>query len=289
MSLSGLTINIWNVEHGVAIYAKTPNGRHVLLDAGASQTFSPAKWLHQIYDINSVDQFILSHADTDHITDIENVDNLLHPQVFLRNKTAPKYLIYPTYPPLINPLKYYHSFDQRYSMPLEANSPHQFDPISNWGGVTFRTFRNAGENHNFTKLNDYSLVTVMLYENLQFLFPGDLEEPGWEALMKDESFINISTPSRVNKSEIRILVAAHHGREAGVYHPFLKLYQPHLTIICDHYGSPYTAYDTYRGYSQGHTVYHNSTKESQSRFVLSTKVNDYVLINAAMNIVTVVI
>jgi hypothetical protein len=54
MADNQLEIVVWNVEHGSATYAKTPNGRHILMDAGASQAFSPASWLKEGYGIDRV-------------------------------------------------------------------------------------------------------------------------------------------------------------------------------------------------------------------------------------------
>lgn len=146
-----LQIVMWNVEHGAAIYVKTPNGRSILLDAGASSNFSPAHHLYNNYHINQVDAFILSHADCDHIRDIEHVDALLKPRMFYRNRTAPPNLIYPTYPPATQPLKHFHEFDARYSYPTD--SYNQIDIPQNWGGLIFVPFYNQYPIRNFNKLN----------------------------------------------------------------------------------------------------------------------------------------
>jgi hypothetical protein len=119
-----------------------------------------------------------------------------------------------------------------------------------------------------------------LYGNLEFLFPGDLEAPGWKALMERDKFRILSTPSSRNLNETRILVAAHHGREAGVYQPFLDLYQPHVTLVSDRGKSQYTAYDTYFDASSGLRVYNKRTDEYETRYVISTKINDYIRVVA---------
>jgi competence protein ComEC len=274
-----LQIIVWNVEHGSAIYVRTPNGRSIIMDAGASSDFSPARWLYYQYNISKADLFILSHADTDHIRDIENVDVLLSPYAFYRNGTSPRHLKYPTYPPTTNPLRYFHDFDARYSAPLTLGSPLTLDR-SNWGNLAIELKYNQYPEHEFTKLNDYSVATFLMYGNLEFLFPGDLEAPGWEALMQRNDFRVLSTPSPTNHNEIRILVAAHHGREAGVYKPFLDLYRPHLTIVSDQYGSPYTANQTYWNATEGFPVYDRQTNQTRMRCVVSTKINDYILIRA---------
>lgn len=277
MASANLTIVVWNVEHGSSIYAKTPNGRTILMDAGKSDSFSPAHWLNSSYSIEHVDLFTLSHADCDHIDDIENVDKLVSPRTFHRNKEVPRSLVYPTDPPPTNPLKYYSDFDARYCHTIPPDSPYQWQPPTNWGGVTIKAFASEYPSASFTNLNDYSIALFLTYGNLEFLFPGDLEAPGWAALMEDSNFMKYSTPSSTNKDEIRILMAAHHGRSAGVYKPFLELYRPHLVIMSDVYGNETTDAASYYPYTQGYPVYSKSQDKSEVRKIVSTKTNDYVL------------
>ena len=120
--MGDLDILIWNVEHGSARYATTPNGRKILMHTGASTTFAPARHLSQHRGVERVDLFILSHADTDHLRDVENVDRLLSPACFDRNWGAPLRLKYPTYLPTTDPLNYFQAFDAHYNTPLGETS-----------------------------------------------------------------------------------------------------------------------------------------------------------------------
>lgn len=278
-----LHIVCWNVDHGSAVFVKTPNNRTIVLDAGSTSNFSPSKHLKNDWNYNRIDEFILSHADSDHITDLELLDTLLNPAVFIRNKSVPNNVIYPTFPPQTNPLKYYYSFDNRYSCNIDSNSPLQHEPVTNWGNVKIRNFQNSYPEKNFPNLNDYSLVTVLCYCNLEFLFPGDLEAPGFSELLKDDGFTKMCTPSSTNRNEIRILVASHHGRKAGVYKPFIDLYKPHLTIMQDQYGNETNDYASYYAGTSGYPVYDREAMKSETRFVVSTKLNNFIHITADEN------
>jgi beta-lactamase superfamily II metal-dependent hydrolase len=275
MSSDELRVVVWNVEHGSAAYARTPNDRSIVLDAGSSLQFSPARWLKEQYGVEQAHWFIVSHPHADHISDVVNVDELLKPCVFSRNKSTPESLVYPNGRPQNDPLKRYRDFCERYCHPLSADSPYQATPESNWGGVRVTEFTPSGD---YSTLNNYSMATYLLYGNLEILFPGDLETGGWEELMKDSKFRSLATPSSTNSNETRILVAAHHGHKQGVHVPFLELYQPHLTIMSDKWGDENTDYSTYRAYSQGFSVYDCATKRYETKKILTTKTNDYVLI-----------
>jgi beta-lactamase superfamily II metal-dependent hydrolase len=85
-----LDIVVWDVAHGSAIYMNMPNGRHVFLDAGASEDFSPVDWLRANHGIQQADALILSHQDSDHLRDIGKIWSTLNPRVFYRNNTVPR-------------------------------------------------------------------------------------------------------------------------------------------------------------------------------------------------------
>lgn len=288
MANGELLIVIWNVEHGSAIYVNTPNGRHIVMDAGASREFSPSLWLKNQYSVQQVDYFILSHADADHLDDIRNLVDL-NPVVFSRNKSVPDEKIYPTFPPETDPLRFYRGFDAKYNTPITPGSWSDLRPVSNWGGLAITIVDNEWPMHKFEKLNDYSMATFLVYGDLWFLFPGDLEPPGWGALMRNSAFVDISTPDAMNSNEVRILVASHHGHESGVYREFLDLYRPHLTLMSDKYGETTTDYQTYARASSGYPVRDQATGTISTRKVVTTKTNNYIAIYARSSGVTVAV
>ena len=133
-----LRIVVWNVAHGSAMFARTPNDRTILMDAGSSDDFSPAQHLHSVYGLRSTNLFMLSHADADHIRDLPNIVRLIPPTTFYRNNTAPRHLIFPTDPPPVDPLKTFDGFNGGYTLSVpawdDAHNP------ANWGGVIISTF-----------------------------------------------------------------------------------------------------------------------------------------------------
>ena len=64
------------------------------------------------------------------------------------------------------------------------------------------------------------------YQNVYMTLTGDLEKPGWEALLDDRSFCEYL-------SKTTVLLAPHHGREAGVCREAFELMSPRLCIISD--------------------------------------------------------
>lgn len=277
-----LRIVVWNVEHGSAMFAQTPNDRTILMDAGSSDDFSPAEHLHTRYGLQSADLFMLSHGDSDHLRDLPNIIRLIPPRVFHRNVTAPRHLIFPTDPPPVDPLKSFDAFNMRYSSPVQPGDA--LENSANWGGVSISTFCNTAVNE-FDCLNDYSLVTILDYQGLSFVFPGDVESPGMAALMTYEPFMTATTPG----DRYRVLIAPHHGHTAGVHQPFLDHFAPHLTIISGAWGDPHTDTATYTAASSGLRVRNRATNTATTCKVLTTKRNDSVLLQADAQNLTITV
>src|SRR5690349_15152955 len=77
-----LEITIWNVNHGSAAYIKTPNNRHIVVDLGDADDFSPLQHLYR-QGVAHLDVVVITHPHRDHLDDIFNLD-LLSPRVLWR-------------------------------------------------------------------------------------------------------------------------------------------------------------------------------------------------------------
>ncbi len=275
-------IVVWNVAHGSATFVRTPNDRKILLDVGSSEDFSPAEYLHNHYGLRYTDLLILSHADADHVRDLPNVVRLIPPQTFYRNPQAPRSLIFPTDPPPCDPLKSFDSFNSNYVHPVRSGN--EVNIADNWGGLSIGTLWPTAVN-NFTCLNNYSVVTIMDYGCLSFVFPGDLESPGFTALMSYAPFVAATKPA----DRYRVLVAPHHGHTAGIHQPFLDHFSPHLSIISGAYGDPHTDRETYAACSSGLKVFDQTTQTVSTCKVLTTKLNDSIVLRADSQQLTITV
>src|SRR5438874_878333 len=64
-----LDITIWDVNHGSAAHIKTPNNRHIVLDLGNADGFSPLQTLYA-QGLRTLDVAVITHPHRDHIDDI---------------------------------------------------------------------------------------------------------------------------------------------------------------------------------------------------------------------------
>jgi hypothetical protein len=78
----------------------------------------------------------------------------------------------------------------------------------------------------FATTNDLSLVAFIKFAGFKILFPGDLEEPGWLALLMNPLF-------RAELGNTNILVASHHGRANGYCRKVFDYCHPQAVVMSD--------------------------------------------------------
>ena len=258
---------VWDVQHGNAIYMKTPNGKHVMFDIGTGSygdgaEFSPLRWLKHNWKIDCLHYLVISHPHADHISDIRNMYNLnLEPRALHRPKGIDPDLISKSnqseYSDLV---ELYLKLDSTYVHPV----PSEVDPSNpaNYGGVKISCF---SQNESGTSnLNNYSKVAVIAYGSEKIIIPGDIEAAGWQVLLKRQDFQDAIKGTT-------IFVASHHGREAGFHSDVFNYFKPHVVIVSDGKYSDTSVTDRYRHHAQGVTVTSKSTGYLDTRYVLTTR------------------
>ena len=171
----------WNVKHGSAALVQTPNGQQIAIDLGADAEFSPLRHIKCQMGIDQLDTVIITHPHMDHIEDILNFD-LLDPRILVR----PNHLTaddinngHTTVEPTAAQIyKKYLEIDAKYRGPVPTtNNPWK---ATDNGGVYIANFHPV--NSPKTNLNNHSIVTVIEYEGVKILIPGDNEPSSWEEI-----------------------------------------------------------------------------------------------------------
>lgn len=263
---SALEIVVWDVQHGNAIYMKTPNGTNIMFDIGMRShrngwEFSPLKYLKYKWRVDRLHYLVISHPHADHMNDISNMFDLnLRPEVL----TRPEYIDSAKiekgnqykYSEII---KQYLYLDRTYINPV----PEWQDPSNpnNNGGVSIGHFRQTEKGtHN---LNNYSIVSVIEYAKEKIVIPGDIESAGWEVLTGRRDFLSAIEGTT-------IFVASHHGRKAGFYSKIFDYFIPDVVIVSDGRYSDTSVTNRYGDYSQGVRVKRRNGNPT-ARYVLTTR------------------
>ena len=258
-----LTLRVWNVQHGSAAHIRTPNGQHIVVDCGSSETESPLRALQREINYAQLDMAIITHPHLDHISDIEDLNNL-NPRILVRPDHLTREDILPNDTQLGSSARLvvenYIQLESRYRFPLEDPSGDPREPLSN-GGVEITNF--CPSQCSRTNLNNHSVVSLIEYAGCKILLPGDNESPSWEELLLRLDF-------RIGIRDVDVLVAPHHGRDSGFYRELFSYFTPRLTIISDGRSVDTSATARYSAVTQGWTV-HKRAGGSEERKCVTTR------------------
>ena len=249
-------MKIWNVELGLAVHIKAPNGKYIVIDLGSTNSTSPLKSLSG----KEVGYMIITHPHLDHFSDIENI-NYAKPQILSRCKDY-------TRSELLEGIRdcdrdkiiQYCNFSESYSSPV----PPYMDPRTEapFDGLTTEVFSTSACDK--SNKNNFSSIVVLKLGNAKVVVCGDNEKESFENLMKQTDF----------KEAVKnawVLVAPHHGRESGYYEEFVDLVKPDITIISDKSGTDTSASQKYTNKSKGYKVNNKLTGEKKDRYCLTTR------------------
>ena len=261
-----LEITVWNVNHGSATYIKTPNGRHIVVDLGAAELFSPLLALAG-KGVTMLDVVVLTHPHRDHLDDIFRLA-LMGPKVLhapwqlsedaiRRGNRLQDMPVIDRYLDLVR------------GVTFPAPIPDTLTTTSNFGGVKFQVF--APRFCDDGNINNHSLVLVASYAGLKVVIPGDNEAPSWKELLRDLGFVTAISGADV-------LVASHHGRDAG-YCPelFEAMGKPRLVVVSDGRFGDTSATDRYSKQATGWTVY-DSLGQADTRNCVTTRCDGHISI-----------
>ena len=257
------TAVFWDVQHGHATTVESPNSRLFVVDLGqgshgSGSTFSPLALLHN-NGIRRLDHLIISHPHLDHIDDILNVElfdvrvmsrpmHLERSDIMndVRNVDRPKY-------------ERYWDMNQRFVWPIAPEDDATIP--ANFGGLRVQKFmpRTCARSN----LNNHSIVTVFEEAGVKVVVPGDNEACSFDELLRRADF-------RVAVANADVLLAPHHGRQAGTHAEFLRLVNPKLCVISDGRASDTNAVDYYSRAAQGAYVRRRSG-DTSIRYCLSTR------------------
>ena len=210
--------------------------------------FLPAKGIH------TINRFFVTNYDEDHISDLPALRQKLNIELLYRNKSVSKEQL---------------RVVKLQSGPISTAMGSMLDMIGTYTGsptndpefprIAFKTYYNEYLT-DFDDTNNISLVTFIDCNGKNFVIPGDLERPGWEKLLKKESF-------RQHLKEVEVFIASHHGRENGYCREVFDFCAPEVVIFSDSsvkYATQEMA-SKYASHAKGITL------KGQIRYVLSTR------------------
>ena len=250
------TMTVWDVQLGLAVHVKAPNGKYIVIDLGTgtyeSGNMSPLSKRSR----DNIAYMIITHPHLDHIDDILNF-NLNEPKILQRAKSLSNNEV-------MKDVRYcdrakfekYCEINDRYNSPVTPQDENYTRNPNNYGGLEIQTFSTDACDH--SNFNNFSIITVLCLSGIKVVICGDNETESLDKLMN-----RIELKEAVKNADV--LVAPHHGRESAYHSDFVSLVNPRMTIISDTNKSDASASDKYTRMSRGWKV--NGT----TRYCLTTR------------------
>lgn len=231
-----------DVGQGDGIVIEMPWNRAVIcIDGGSSSRKKIGEYVYEpffLYEgIGTVDYWFITHPDSDHYSGmlelLENgypIGTILMPAVFQGSEAAIQI-------EKIHPIQYIRAGD---SLVFSRKDPIRLEVL------------HPGESSGDGNSNDQSAVLLLTAGNLQFLYTGDMEEGGEEAVIKrlqgiktdGTAFIEETNTAAGEKTNtFLILKTAHHGSRFSTSEAFLEAIRPAMAVISsgknNRYGHPH--------------------------------------------------
>ena len=201
-----MKLQIFDVEHGACALLTSDDSKRMMFDCGhnSDTDWRPGTYLNQ-QGIREIELLSITNYDEDHASGAVDLFNNVNVKWLARNKSVST-----------STLKYLKS-DTGMGRGIDRLC-REIDNTytgASGGSSVFPVFAGLDERTQFW--NDYplfddennlSMAVFLKCHGRGIMFTGDLEKPGFDALLKTESF-------RSRLQQTNVYIASHHGRESG--------------------------------------------------------------------------
>jgi beta-lactamase superfamily II metal-dependent hydrolase len=216
-----MIVNVYDVGHGFCGYVRDElTGANILIDCGYNERTGVHPAESVVAQYGPIGGLVIQNYDEDH------VDGL--PRLLARGGPQPASVLYGN--PSITPREILSLKTPPYGdgiLALMRLKARYTRPIAG-GGLPGECYISQYWNPypSFDNTNDLSLVTFVHGPGYSVIFAGDLEGPGWRALLWNAAF-------RRELALVRVFVASHHGRDSGYCAEVFEHCRPEVVIISD--------------------------------------------------------
>lgn len=217
-----MTVTYINVGQGDSEWIVSPTGKTMLIDAGdnvdAKEIIDAIGETTNLRDTNYIDHLVATHSHADHIAGMETLMKKYGVGNFIDSGYATTSKVYE------NMLL---TIDEK-GLPYTVVKKGDYIDFDNAVNVTVL---NPQASY-LTSVNDNSIVLLMRYKNVSFLFAGDSERNAESIYARDISHVNV-------------LKVGHHGGSTSTYAYLISKTHPNVSVISVGKGNQYGHPDEY--------------------------------------------
>lgn len=219
-SPTGQKASVWyfDVGQGDSEFLQLPGGKNVLIDSGTSESTKGLVKLLKGLGISKLDLVIATHPHADHIGGMQQVIETFEIGQYVMPRVASKDV--PT--------------TKLYTNLLTAMKRKNLKATEAKAGLTLLRESSckiqllAPKQTQYTKLNNYSAVSMVTIGEKKFLFTGDAEKESEQEMLKSGADLHAD-----------VLKCGHHGSKTSTTTAFLKAVSPTAAVISCGRGNDY--------------------------------------------------
>lgn len=219
--LQCLEVNFFNVGQGDAILIETPQRHQILIDGGPNPKILEKLAKEIPFWKRTIDLIILTHPEKDHLTGLLEVLKKYKVENILWTGIVRKIPEYDEWQRLIK--------EERAKVKISKSGQKISCENCDWKIEILYPFENL-EGVEFENSNDTSIVSKLIFENISFLFTGDIS--------KNVEYL-LSYSRKLEDINSDILKIAHHGSKTSTSENFLEKVSPEIAVISVGKENPY--------------------------------------------------
>jgi len=209
-----LKVHFIDVGQGDAVFIQLPDGRNMLVDAGARGSESAIMEYLKGVGIKKIDFIVGTHPHEDHIGSLDDViKNFEIGEVIMPEATTNTRVFYD----LLQTIK---------DRGLVIKKARAGVSIFEEGGLSATLL--APQKREYESLNNYSAVILLKYQDISFLLTGDAEAESEKEILS--AGYNIKA---------QVLKISHHGSNSSTTSNFLQAVSPTYAVISVGAGNDY--------------------------------------------------
>ncbi len=207
-----LKVHFIDVGQADSIYIQAPDHYDILIDGGNNADGPSLVQYLKNQGVDDIELMIATHPHEDHIGGLNNVLSAFKVDQIIDSGIPAASEIYTDYISVVQAEKAKYLSDDDVTFNIGKN-------------ITF-SILDSGDN--YEDVNDDSVITLLDYNNIEFLFAGDMEAEEEADLL-----------SMKNNIDIDILKVGHHGSSSSTTDAFLKATTPEVAVISVGAGNTY--------------------------------------------------
>ncbi len=223
-------VHFIDVGQGDCILVELPDDKTLVIDSGPSSSESEVLKYFNALDIVTIDYFIITHTDSDHIgnavTIFENFDvlNVFVPKIYSNYDIEKGYDIESNYK-IVTTQIWSNVTKSIYNESCLENKIYNFSEERIFGeGYSF-VFYSPFEDY-ISSVNDYSPIIMANFQGVKYIFTGDATSN-----VEEDFLVNYSVMVENNFFNCDVLKVGHHGSATSTSTSFLQAIQAEIAVI----------------------------------------------------------